>query len=111
VDPTLPANRAIADIDLAPRNADGRVEFSSDFYLLRPREPARGNGTVLFEVSNRGRKGLLDTFSLARTSLDPRTAEDFGDGFLMREGFTLAWVGWQADVHDHLETVYTSVKP
>lgn len=111
VDPRLPANRAISDIDLAPRNADGRVEFSSDFYLLRPVTHAKGNGTVLFEVSNRGRKGLLDTFSMARTSLDPRTAEDFGDGFLLERGYTLAWLGWQADVSDHLETVYTSVKP
>lgn len=111
VDPALPANSAIADLALAPRNAEGRVEFSSDFYILRPRDAARGNGTVLFEVSNRGRKGLIDTFSLARTSLDPRTEEEFGDGFLMNEGFTLAWVGWQADVSDHLETVYTSVEP
>jgi hypothetical protein len=110
VDPRLPANRAIADIDLAPRNAEGRVEFSSDLYMLRPVDQARGNGTVLFEVGNRGRKGLLDTFSMARTSLDPRTAEDFGDRFLMERGYTLAWIGWQADVHDHLETVYTSVE-
>lgn len=111
VDPSLPANRAVSDIDLAPRNAEGRVEFSSDLYLLRPLDPARGNGTVLFEVSNRGRKGLLDTFNLARGSLDPRSAEEFGDRFLMEQGFTLAWIGWQADVHDHLESVYTLVEP
>ncbi len=111
VDPRLPANRAITDIDKAPRNAQGHVEFSSDLYMLRPLTPSRGNGSVLFEVGNRGRKGLLDTFSMARASLDPRTAEDFGDRFLMERGYTLAWIGWQADVHDHLETVYTSVKP
>jgi len=111
IDPDLPANRAIVDAGLAPRNADGRVESSSDLYVLRPVDPAKGNGTVLFEVGNRGRKGLLDTFSMARTSLDPRTPEHFGDGFLMERGYTLAWVGWQADVADHLETVYTSVKP
>jgi hypothetical protein len=111
VDPALPANRLISDIDLAPRNARGRVEFSSDLYMLRPSDPARGNGSVLFEVSNRGRKGLLDTFNLARGLLDPRTAEAFGDRFLMEQGFTLAWVGWQADVSDHLESLYTMVKP
>jgi hypothetical protein len=111
VDPSLPANRFISDVDLAPRNARGRVEFSSDLYMLRPLDPSRGNGSVLFEVSNRGRKGLLDTFNLAPGSLDPRTAAAFGDRFLMEQGFTLAWVGWQADVADHLESVYTLVKP
>lgn len=111
VDPRLPANRVISDIDLAPRNAEGRVEFSSDLYVLRPVNPARGNGTVLFEVSNRGRKGLLSTFNLARDALDPRAIEEFGDHFLMKQGYTLAWLGWQADVHDQLESLYTNVKP
>jgi reactive intermediate/imine deaminase len=110
VDPELPANRAIADITLAPRNAEGRVEFSSDLYLLRPRDASRGNGTVLLEIGNRGRKGLLSTFNLARGSLDPRTAQELGDGFLLEQGYTLAWLGWQADVHDHLEPLYTDVK-
>lgn len=111
VDPGLPANRLISDIDLAPRNAQGRVEFSSDLYMLRPLDATKGNGTVLFEVSNRGRKDLLSTFNLARGSLDPRTVEEFGDRFLLEQGFTLAWLGWQADVDDQLESLYTSVKP
>src|SRR5580765_8467512 len=54
VNPRLPANQAIVDIDKAPRNRDGMVEFSSDFFLLRPKNPKRGNGTLLYEVSNRG---------------------------------------------------------
>jgi hypothetical protein len=111
VDPESPVNRAISDIDLAPRNAGGLVEFSSDLYLLMPRDSSKGNGTVLFEVSNRGRKSLLSTFNLARGSLDPRTEEEFGDRFLLDQGFTLAWLGWQADVHDHLAPLYTDVKP
>ena len=57
VDPSLPANRFISDVDLAPRNARGRVEFSSNLQMLRPLDPWRGNGSVLFEVSNRGRRG------------------------------------------------------
>src|SRR5215218_5020478 len=59
VDPKLPANRIVRDIDLAPRNENGMVEFSADLYVLKPRDPAKGNGTVLFEVSNRGGKGML----------------------------------------------------
>jgi hypothetical protein len=98
VDPALPANRIITDIGLAPRNAEGLVEFSSDLYVLKPRDPARGNGAVLYEVSNRGRKGMLQMFNRASGGLDPRTPEHFGDGFLMQQGYTLLWLGWQFDV-------------
>ena len=98
VDPSLPANRIVTDIDRAPRNAAGRVEFSSDFYLLKPKQIARGNGAVLYEVSNRGGKGMLGFFDHAAGSLDPISAEQVGDGFLLAQGFTLLWVGWQFDV-------------
>jgi hypothetical protein len=100
VDPDLPANRIIADIALAPRNARGRVEFSADLYILKPRDPRQGNGTLLVEISNRGNKYLLRQFNFARPSNDPRTAEHLGDGYLLEEGYTLVWVGWQFDVPD-----------
>ena len=45
VDPANNANETVTDIGLAPRNADGLVEFSSDFRLLRPVDTACGNGT------------------------------------------------------------------
>jgi hypothetical protein len=111
IDPKLEANRIISDIDLAPRGADGMVEFSADVYVLKPTDPAKGNGTLLFEVSNRGRKGLLGMFNLAAASLDPRTDAEFGDGFLMEQGFTLVWVGWQFDVprQDGLMRLYAPV--
>ena len=97
VDPTLPANRIVADIERAPRNAAGKVEFSSDFYLIKPKRIEQGNGAVLYEVSNRGGKGMLGFFNHGTGSLDPASARDFGDGFLMKQGFTLLWVGWQFD--------------
>ncbi|MBX5495171.1 MAG: hypothetical protein IRZ15_07530 [Bryobacteraceae bacterium] len=98
VDPKLPQNRLIRDIDLAPTNADGLVEFSADLYVLKPRDPATGNGTVLLEILNRGRKLMLQRFLMAPQTNDPRTAEDFGDAFLLEQGFTLAWIGWQFDL-------------
>ncbi len=98
IDPENAANRIIRDIDLAPVNADGLVEFSSDFYLLKPVAADAGNGTVLVDVMNRGRKRVLGYFNLATTVNEPRTAEDLGDGFLMREGFSVLYVGWQFDV-------------
>jgi hypothetical protein len=98
VNPLNSANRIITDIGKAPRNAVGAVEFSSDFYMIKPKDLSRGNGTVLYEVSNRGNKGMLGFFNLASSnSLDPNTAADFGDGFLLEQGFTLLWVGWQFD--------------
>ena len=99
-DPENPANRIVADIALAPRNAEGKVEMSAEFHMVRPKLMGKGRGTLLLEVNNRGRKGLLGYFNRARGSLDPTTEAHFGDGFLMRHGFTLLWLGWQWDVPD-----------
>jgi len=109
VDPSVPANKIVADLDKAPRNAAGKVEFSSDFYIIKPKNIAKGNGAVLYEVSNRGGKGMLGFFNHASGSANPGTAAEMGDGFLMRQGFTLLWVGWQFDVPGNGLRVYTPV--
>jgi Alpha/beta hydrolase domain len=98
LDPADPHNKRIADLTHATRAADGRVHFSADLYVLQPADSSRGNGTLLFEIANRGRKGMLGRFNRAGGSQDPVAAADFGDGFLMKEGYTLVWVGWQFDV-------------
>lgn len=98
VDPALPRNKAIVDLDKAPRDAAGKVNFSADLYVLAPKDAARGNGAALFDVLNRGRKGILRTFNLAAQVLDPSALADFGDGFLMEQGYTLIWLGWQFDI-------------
>jgi Alpha/beta hydrolase domain len=98
VDPKLPTSRIVADIDLAPKDDRGLVEFSADLYMLRPRLPAKGNGTAVVEISNRGRKGLAYEFDLSRAALDPTSADALGDGFLLQQGFTLVWIGWEFDV-------------
>jgi hypothetical protein len=98
VDPNAPANQLIANLKRAPRNDRGEVTFFADFYVISPVDPRKGNGTLLFEVGNRGRKSLLPVFSRAKSPFDPRTEAEFGDGLLLKEGFTLAWVGWQFDV-------------
>ncbi len=84
VDPKLAPNRIIADIDLAPRNAEGKVEFSADLYMLRPLDPIKRNGTAFVEIPNRGGKGI--------------GMFDLGDHFLLDQGFTLVWVGWEFDL-------------
>src|SRR5712691_4765445 len=98
VAPDNPHNRIIADIDKAPRNSQGKVEFSSDLFILKPKDAARGNGVLFFDVVNRGNKQLLSTFNHAKGAADPATEEEFGNGLLMRQGFTLVAVGWQFDV-------------
>jgi hypothetical protein len=92
VDPKAPANQNISDIRYAPVNAAGEVEFSADLYILKPRNPARGNHAILFEVSNRGGKGMLTMF-------DRSTAPaDVGDKLLLEKGYTIVWLGWEWDV-------------
>ena len=98
VDPNIAANRIVRDLAHAPRNAAGAVEFSADFFLIRPVDADRGNGTLLFDVANRGRKLMLSWFNMAQGSQDPESAADYGDGFLQRHGYALLWVGWQHDV-------------
>jgi len=97
VDPKSPRNSVIADIGKAPVNASGRVEFSADLYILRPKDAARSNNIALVEVLNRGRKLVVNGF-IRSGSMDPVTEKDLGDGFLMQHGFTLVWVGWEFDV-------------
>ncbi len=102
LDPADPRNAVIAGLDRAPRNAGGMVEYETDLFLLRPVDPARGNHHLLFEVTNRGNKLLgtsLNQVLLPGPSLnDPKTADDAGDGFLFRLGYTLAWTGWDPDI-------------
>ncbi len=98
LDPDLPANALIVDLGRAPRNASGEVEFSADFYLLKPVDPKRGNGMLFYEAGNRGTKRILRTFQKASPSSEPRSRKEFGDGSLMAQGFSLLWMGWQWDV-------------
>ena len=98
LDPGAPANRAIIDLGLAPRDAQGRVTFSADFLMLRPADAARGNGTLLYEVNNRGNIAMLSQLDDAPGGNDPTQLTDFGNGFLLQQGFTLLWSAWTWDV-------------
>ena len=101
VDPQDPGNAAVFDLDMAPRNARGRVEFSADAVILKPVDLAKASGTLFFEVNNRGNKisfGRMQDTAPDANANAPVTAHDFGNGFLMRRGYVLAWVGWGADI-------------
>ena len=98
-DPSNAHNQIIADIDKAPRNSEGKVEFSADLFILRPKDPSHGNGVALLDVVNRGRLGVFSAFNRGKGATDPSTDADFGDGLLMREGYTIVAVGWEFEVN------------
>ncbi|HXD98185.1 MAG TPA: alpha/beta hydrolase domain-containing protein, partial [Candidatus Acidoferrum sp.] len=103
VDPTHAANARITDIERAPRNRDGRVEFAAEASILLPVDRARGNGRVILDVVNRGNTVTVPNFNHATRPVfgpdaDSHPPVDVGDGFLMRRGFTVISCGWQCDV-------------
>jgi len=98
LDPADPRNAGIADLALAPRDADGLVLATSNVVILRPTDPTRGNGVLLYDVVNRGRKLGLNLLNDAPLGNAVRTGADAGNGFLMRAGYTVVWSGWQHDV-------------
>lgn len=97
VSPLDPINERIVDLKLAPRNREGKVEFWTDFCLLKPVDIARGNRRLFYDVNNRGNKLALGAFN-NQSGNDPRSAADAGNGFLMRHGYTILWCGWNGDV-------------
>ena len=88
------ANGPIADLKLARRNDRGLVEFSAEFLVLRPADVTRRNGTLLYEVNNRGNIAIFRQLNEAPSNNDPATTADAGNWFLLRHGFTLMWSAW-----------------
>jgi hypothetical protein len=102
LDPKAPQNAGIVDLDLAPRDARGMVHYETDVFILRPADPAKASGMLLYDVLNRGNKFLMgwvnDAPEPAGSINDPRSVTDAGNGFTFRRGDTMVWSGWQSDV-------------
>ena len=98
VDPESEGYSMIVDLEHAPRNDRGLVEFATDFYILRPADLERGNRRLLYDVNNRGALRMLQFFNDAAHSNMPSTREHAGNGFLMRRGYSMVWSGWQGDI-------------
>ncbi len=98
VDPKHQANLAIVDLQFAPRNARGMVEFSGDFMLIKPVDMKKANGRLLYEVNNRGRIFTFPSLNGGRLSNNPETLEQLGEGFFMHQGYTFLFSGWNWDV-------------
>ena len=98
VDPAHPANSGIVDLVHAERDTDGMVHFSGDAVLVQPVDPDRGRHSLLVEVPNRGRRTVTGSFNRDARVLLPTVEIPPGDGFLFRNGWSIAWCGWQWDV-------------
>lgn len=97
VDPADPLNAGIVNLDRAPRNVQGMVEYDIDVHIFKPIDMKRGNDTIFYTVVNRGNAGL--TFHIgAGGGNDPTTAADAGDGFMLHRGYVLVKNGWQGDI-------------
>ena len=103
LDPKAPQNAVIVDLDKAPVNARGLVDYEVDLFILRPAAPARGNGILFYEVLNRGNKQLGQRLhdlagEGAQALNNPTTRDHVGNGFLFERGYSIVWSGWEADV-------------
>src|SRR6266545_4610853 len=97
VDPKKHHNKNIVNLRKAPLNERSRVEYSMDLLILKPVDMKRGNQTIFYDVVNRGNQALRVNFGAERSN-NPTTLAHAGDGFMMRQGYTLIWSGWQGDV-------------
>jgi hypothetical protein len=104
LDPNDPHNKVITDIELAPRNAAGMVEYSMDIFILKPIQLDRGNRRLFLDFNNRGQLRAARFHDTALTN-DPTTAAHAGNGFLMKHGFAIVGNGW-----DYGATGFDSMK-
>jgi hypothetical protein len=96
IDPADRENAGIADIELPP-SSNGKVRYSSTFSILRPRQLGSGNRKLFYDFGNRGNKYILRWLNDGTASNDPAKPEHFGNGFLMRQGYSIAWNGWDGE--------------
>src|SRR5262245_20072417 len=92
IDPTDRRNALITDIDLAPRNSNGKVEYTAMFTMLKPVDMSRASGVLVYGISNRGGRAL------GFGSIGVTPANPAGDGFDQRTGNVYLASGWQADL-------------
>lgn len=111
IDPASERGKRITDLAKAPVGADGLVHFSTEVTILRPADPAKASGVLFYDVPNRGRNLAFMLMNLSDSSNIPSTAAEAGDGYLMREGYTIVWSGWQADLPDDQLKITLPVLP
>ena len=92
IDPNDRRNAVITDINLAPRNMRGNVEYTATFTLLKPIHMENASGVLVYGVSNRGGRAL------GTGMINVTTAQPAGDGFPYNPGHVYVASGWQGDL-------------
>lgn len=95
IDPKLPGNQRIIDVQHAALNNRGKVEFSADLDILAPKDLSKARGAALYDVNNRGNKLAIRFFNSGGGGNTPK---DPGNGFLMRHGWIVVWSGWDGEL-------------
>jgi hypothetical protein len=108
IDPADPRNAVIADIQLAPRTADGKVVYAMDVFILKPIDLDRGNQKLFVDINNRGTLGW-DNLSGGSNGDNPTRAADAGTGFLMAQGYAIVANGWDVQVRPGSDLLTISV--
>lgn len=111
IDPNSDRGKRIVDLEHVPVGEDGLVHFSSKVSLLRPLDATKANGTLFYEVLNRGRTLSFSLLNLSSSFTLPETLKDTGDGFLMNKGYTIVWSGWQTGLPDNQLGLHAPVVP
>lgn len=89
LDPKDPHNTIITDLQFAPRNTRGMVEYVATFTLVKPLDISKANGVLLYAVPNRSNRISIPAFSVAGES---------GDEFFLNRGYIILHSGWQGDM-------------
>jgi len=111
LDPKDPKNKVIVDLQLAPRNAGGKVEYAFDFYILKPIDLSKGNHKMLYEPPNRGRKTIA-ALNRGVGGNDPGSVMDatlLGNSFLMPQGYSISFSGWDASAETRGNDLSTTI--
>jgi len=87
VDPADPKNAVIQDLQLAPKNARGMVEYRAEFVMLKPKDMSRASGVLRYDAPNRG-----NILTLLNPAVTP------SDAVYLERGYVLLYSAWQGDV-------------
>ena len=103
LEPKAAMNRGIVNLQNAPVNAKGHVEYSMDITFLKPVDINKGNGRLIYDVINRGHEKALSDLNLSEFSrTGPEEVQDPATAFIMKRGYTVAWSGWEGERSDEV---------
>ncbi|HVZ60746.1 MAG TPA: hypothetical protein VG892_08170, partial [Terriglobales bacterium] len=103
LDPKAAMNAGIVNLQHAPVNAKGHVEYSVEVTILKPVDINKGNGRLIYDVINRGHEKALSDLNLSAFSrTGPAAVNDPATAFIMKRGYTVAWSGWEGERSDEV---------